>query len=278
MEWPPFTDTTFGDPVQNPYLALSDSSTDTTVYVGRGDSDGNFAIPNVPNGSYNLSIWDEQLSYIMRFATVTVTDGQVVDCNGQPGDCGDIGVSRWFGWLSGYVYEDTGIASDGTHLPAGSAGNGKRDCSDLNDWTTCEAGVPNVPMDQRWRDGSVKEDTVTTGAGSPNGPGYYEYPQAEGGALGKFIIGESGFTRLGTEPGASVHDEHNPNQVTHICASPPGASPAACDSSEGGGLLTNQLLSEGHRAWVDWGKRPYEDGESGQSVEITYFGTTRNEF
>ena len=47
---------------------------------------------------------------------------------------------------------------------------------------------------------------------------------------------------------------------------------------QGGGLLTNQLLLEGHRATVDWGKRDYPAGTPGQIVGITYFATTRNEF
>ena len=40
----------------------------------------------------------------------------------------------------------------------------------------------------------------------------------------------------------------------------------------------NQLLLEGHRATVDWGKRDYPAGTPGQIVGITYFATTRNEF
>ena len=49
-------------------------------------------------------------------------------------------------------------------------------------------------------------------------------------------------------------------------------------TDQGGGLLTNQLLTEGHRATVDWGKRDYPAGTPGQIVGITYFATTRNEF
>jgi hypothetical protein len=271
VEWPPFTVTTMGDPVANPFVALTDAGTDTTLYVGQGDAAGNFTIPNVPAGTYNLAIWDEQLTYIMRFVTVTVTAGQPVDLS-------DLGVSRWFGWLSGYVYLDTGKAYDGTDLGAAASGNGIRDCLDPNDWTTCEGGIPNFPMDQRWRDGSIKDDAVTKGVGDPNGPGYYEYPLAEGGPLGKLIIGEVGFDRFNTEPGASVHNELDPSQVTHVCANPPYASPTNCTTSEGGGLLTNQLISEGHHAVVDWGKRPYAETETGQIVGITYFATTRNEF
>ena len=88
-------------------MALSDATTDRTVFVGQGDAAGNFDIQNVPAGTYNLAIWDEQLSYIMRFKPVTVGAGETVDVNdtGDDGRSG-VGVSRWFGWLDGTVYKD----------------------------------------------------------------------------------------------------------------------------------------------------------------------------
>ena len=79
--WPPFDVLTLGEPVANPFVALSDSTTDRTVYVGQGDANGNFDIQNVPAGTYNMAIWDEQLSYIIRFKPVTVAAGQTVDAN-----------------------------------------------------------------------------------------------------------------------------------------------------------------------------------------------------
>jgi hypothetical protein len=231
--WPPFDvlTTDGAEPVQNPYVALSDSTTDRTVWVGQGDGDGNFNIPDVPAGSYNMAIWDEQLSYIIRFLPVTVGGGESVDL-------GEVGVSRWFGWLDGDVYFDTNK-------------NGVRDPG--------EAPIPNTDVDQRWRDGSIKEETFT------NAAGHYEYPTAEGGPLGKFFIGEVGFARFGTT-GAAVHDEYDRDITTHV------------PTDLGGGLLTNQLVTEGHRAEVDWGKYQYADNEPGQIVGVTYFATTRNEF
>jgi large repetitive protein len=236
--WPPFDVLTLGDPVSEPFVALSDSTTDRTVFIGRGDADGNFDIQNVPAGTYNLAVWDEQLSYIMRFKPVTVAAGQTVDANDTDphGEVG-VGVSRWFGWLDGDVYKDLNA-------------NGVRDPG--------EPGIANTDMDQRWRDGSIKEATFT------DPTGHYEYPTAEGGALGKWIINEQGFARFGVT-GASVHDEHT-GAVTHI------------DGNQGGDLLSNQLITEGHRATVDWGKVDYAPGTPGQIVGITYFSTTRNEF
>ena len=83
--WPPFDVLTLGEPVENPFVALTDNATDQTVYVGQGDGNGNFDIQNVPAGSYILSVWDEQLSYIMRFQPFTVAAGQTVDLSdGDP--------------------------------------------------------------------------------------------------------------------------------------------------------------------------------------------------
>jgi len=253
-EWAPYTIGTYDDPVPNPFVALSDSTTDRTVYVGQGDENGNFDIQNVPAGSYNLAIWDEQLSYIMRFKPITIGAGQTVDVNdtSDNGEVG-IGVSRWFGWLTGTVYKDAN-------------NNGKYDSG-------VDAAIPNTDMDQRWRDGSIKESTTTNAAGQ------YEYPTAEGGALGRWIINEQGFARFSAYPGPSMHDERT-GAVIPSCAVDSPAVPAnpCVPTDQGGGLLSNQLMLEGHRATVDWGKRNYPAGTPGQIVGITYFSTTRNEF
>jgi hypothetical protein len=107
VEWAPYTTGTYTDPVENPFVALSDASTDQTVYVGQDDGAGNFDIQNVPPGDHNLAVWDEQLSCIMRFKPVHIDPGQTVDVNAT-GDDGSIGlgVSRWFAWLGGKVYKD----------------------------------------------------------------------------------------------------------------------------------------------------------------------------
>ena len=245
--WPPFDVLTLGEPVQNPFVALSDTTSQQTVFIDQGDAEGNFDIQNVPAGTYNLSIWDEQLSYIIRFTTVTVGSGETVDVNETDLNLErGIGVSRWFGWLDGYVYKDRN-------------GNQVMDPD--------EPGIANTDVDQRWRDGSIKEGSFT------DPTGYYEYPTAEGGALGKWIIGEQGFGNFGVT-GASVHDEFDPSIVTPV------------PTSQGGALLTNQLLSEGHRATVDWGKCDYPPAPPGavpcetapQIVGVTYWATTRNEF
>jgi hypothetical protein len=215
------------------------------VWVGRGDSDGNFNVPGIRAGDYLLSIWDEELSYIIRFLPVTVGAGQAVDL-------ADVGVSRWFGWLDGTTYLDRN-------------GNGKFD-------EGTDTPLSNTDMDQRWNDGSIKEDTFT------DGDGHYEYPTAEGGALGKWFVNEQGFARFSAFPGPSAHDELDSSKVLPSCAASSGPAADCLPTDLGGGLLSNQLVSEGHQATVDWGKEAYPAGKPGQIVGITYFATTRNEF
>jgi hypothetical protein len=226
VEWAPYTTGTYNTPVDNPFVALTDAATDDTVYIGRGDHNGNFDIQNVPAGTYNMSIWDEQLSYIMRFKPITVAEGQTVDANdvGDNGEAG-VGVSRWFGWLDGTVYKDLN-------------NNGQYDAG-------VDAPIANTDVDQRWRDGSIKEATFTDSSG------HYEYPTAEGGPLGKWIVNEQGFARFQAYPGPSMHDEHT-GEVTPSCAVDPPAVPAnpCVPTSQGGGLLHNQLLLEAGRQHV----------------------------
>jgi hypothetical protein len=254
VEWAPYTTGTYDTPVDNPFVALTDAANDQTVFQGRGDENGQFDIQNVPAGTYNMSIWDEQLNYIMRFKPITVAAGQTVDANdvADNGESG-VGVSRWFGWLEGTVYKDQN-------------GNGQYDDG-------VDTPISNTDMDQRWRDGSIKEDTFTDASG------HYMYPTAEGGALGRWFINEQGFARFSAFPGASGHDELT-GAVTPSCVVEPPNTPAdpCVPNSQGGGLLMNQTTLEGHRAIVDWGKRDYPAGTPGQIVGITYFATTRNEF
>ena len=46
---------------------------DQAVWVGRGAADGSFTIPNVPDGNYQLTWWDEPQNYILQLVNVTVS-------------------------------------------------------------------------------------------------------------------------------------------------------------------------------------------------------------
>ena len=64
----------------NPWVALTDlDNGDTAVWVGQGDANGSFDIPDVPAGNYTLTWWDEPQNYILDLVNVTVSDGETVD-------------------------------------------------------------------------------------------------------------------------------------------------------------------------------------------------------
>ena len=170
----------------------------------------------------------------------------------------------------------TTTAASGSASRAGSAGSTARSTrtrtATASTTTGIDTPIPNTDMDQRWRDGSIKESTFT----DPNGD--YVYPTAEGGALGRWFINEQGFARFSADPGASVHDERT-GAVTPSClVDGRRRSTRASRTRRAAACSMNQALLEGHRATVDWGKRDYPAGTPGQIVGITYFATTRNEF
>jgi hypothetical protein len=87
-------------PIAGPWIALSDLlDGDRAVWVGKGELDGSFYIPNVPDGDYQLTYWDEQNLYILDLVQVSVKDGQVVDM-------GVLFLTGWFTRIEGHVFID----------------------------------------------------------------------------------------------------------------------------------------------------------------------------
>lgn len=247
--FPPYSENYFGEPIPSPIVALSDiGGSEEQIYTGFGNPDGTFAIADIPDGTYTLSILDENLDWIIRYVTFTLPDPvtgsrdldlNLEDVNGELG----VPVARWFGRYEGFVFED--LNSNKIMEPG-------------------EGGIDNIDLAVRFRDGSVKAGTFTGTHPETGESGYYEYPELLS-PLARFLVAEVGFGRF-ARTGSSLHDEFDPSSVLPL---PDGL---------GGGLLLNQLTTEGHRSWVDWGKRAYEPGEHGGITGIVYHATTRNEF
>jgi hypothetical protein len=137
-------------PIDSPWIALSDlGAGDTAVWIGQGDANGAFTIPNVPNGTYTLTWWDEPQDYILNLTNVTVANGEVVDLGILP-------LNGWWTTLEGYVFND-------------SNRNGIRDAG--------EEGLDNYTVVMRKRENSVMDRgavLVTTGPNPDTGEhGYY---------------------------------------------------------------------------------------------------------
>jgi IPT/TIG domain-containing protein len=235
-----------GDPVRRPYIALTDiGNTDTQVYLGRGNDDGTFQITNVPDGTYQMAIWDEPLDYIMSFRTVIIRNGNAVHM-------GDVGIPRWFGQIQGYVFNDNGLDANGNSV--GVADNGIRDC-DPNDPNRCEKGIGGMDTDVRFKDGSMQYATVTDSQGRYSFDEVYE--------LEHFAVSEVGFGRF-ARTGGSVRDGFNPSELKQVY-------------DDDLLLLLSQITWAGQKNLIDWGKRAYEGSENGGITGIVYYAVTRNE-
>lgn len=140
----PMTGSKIDKPIDSPWIALSDlGAGDTAIWIGQGDANGAFTIPNVPAGNYTLTWWDEPQDYILNLQNVTIANGEVVDLGVLP-------LNGWWTQLEGYVFNDLNR-------------NGIRDAG--------EPGLANFPVVMRKRENSVMDRgavLVTTDA-----DGYY---------------------------------------------------------------------------------------------------------
>lgn len=174
---PPNQPLTLGDPVDRPWVALTDiGGNDELVYLQRGNPDGSFAIESVPDGLYQMAVFDEPLDYIISFWTVEVRGGAEVAL-------GEVGLPRWFGRIKGTVFRDDN--ENGVHDPG-------------------EVGIANVEVKTRFKDGSVQYRTVT----GPDG----EYELSEVFELEHFAVAEVDFTRFGRTGATAKPEVGNPQK------------------------------------------------------------------
>ncbi len=129
MNRPPnVADTGIGRPFINAWVGLNDPS-GNCVYAQPCDPDtGEFSIPNVPAGSYEIVVWDEFLDIIIAFRIVNVPgDGSGVDL-------GQFAVNDWFSHMWFWTFNDTDE-------------NGM--------WDAGELPMSDQNINIRWRDGTI---------------------------------------------------------------------------------------------------------------------------
>ena len=173
-------------PVPFPWVTLTDlTNGDTVVWVGRGDANGAFAIPNVPAGNYTLTWWDERLDYILDLVNVTVGDGETVDMGILP-------LTGWWTYLEGYVFNDDNR-------------NGVMDPG--------EKGLPNYTLTLRKRENSLMDrgaTLVTTDAS-----GHYVMENAY--PMTQWLVMEA-YDDLHYTTGVTFQADNQPTPTTHLGA------------------------------------------------------------
>ncbi len=264
--WPgqPFSATT-------PWVGLNDLSVGDGVMIWAERTDeGAFSIEGVPDGNYQLVVFDDYLDIIIAFHGVTIQGGQCLQPDLTYGSCnfGSIPVFTWFTRIENRVFEDTN--ADGF-------------------WQDGEpnfAAARNALLEQatliRWRDGTVNQSFPT------DLEGFVPYDQvfpffswqvlevdfARYKATGATIIVDAGGDPGdGTVPwsfGGILNPQPQPDN---------SGAPYRVEASDNVGTVLLQGFQGfiGHTSVIQWGKRAWEEGENGGIAGIVYYAITRAE-
>lgn len=173
-------------PVPNPWVSLTDlTNGDTVVWVGRGNADGTFTIPNVPDGNYTLTWWDAKLNYILDLVSVTVASGEHVDLGILP-------LTGWWTRFEGYVFDDRNL-------------NGQMDAG--------EPGIPNFTLTLRRRENTLMDRGAT--AVSTDLSGHYVMENAY--PMTQWLVMEAYDDRY-YSTGVTYQADNQPTPTTHLGA------------------------------------------------------------
>jgi len=205
--------------------------------------DGSFTIDGIPDGTYQLVIWDEYLDQIMSYLTVIVPGG---------GDVGNIPVPTWFGRHEHNVFLDTnedGVRQDG------------------------EPGLPDQNVNLRFRDGTVDQTFPT------DTEGFVPFDQVF--PYGSWQVAEIDFLRFKpTGVTVTVDGGGNVDPLQGSTTPYPGLLNPQVGSPR---TETGPVLLEGFQSMpsmtsiFEWGKAPYAPGENGGIAGIVYYASTRGE-
>ena len=103
-----------GAPVPECWVGLNETNGSTrALYATPCKKDSTFSIPNVPNGTYELVVWDDPLDMIIGTQTVCLSATATAGCSTGTLAMGDVPVFSWFGRYQGRVFQDI----NGTGLP-----------------------------------------------------------------------------------------------------------------------------------------------------------------
>ena len=111
LGWPPNEAVTLGEPVPEPYVALSSNADRHAGLHGPGQEGRHVHDPARPGGQLHARDLGRAARLHHPLPDVDVAHGQQVDLdqldgNGDGAPDNGIGIPRWFGWLDGYVYND----------------------------------------------------------------------------------------------------------------------------------------------------------------------------
>ncbi|HAD03386.1 MAG: hypothetical protein A2091_00790 [Desulfuromonadales bacterium GWD2_61_12] len=269
---PPFLQGFFpGDPVAECWVGLNDAVTGQGLLAVPCDGDSNFALDNVPPGSYQLVTWDAPLQALFGFNAVTVP--AVAAPTGDAVALGNVLSFRWFGTYEGSVFLDHD--QDGFRDPCVTPA--------CNDPLVDEIGLPEQVVNIRFRDGTLYQTQPTDVFGGFELSGVFPFF--------KWLVTEVDFARYKATGMTAVVDDGGEVLPDNGWAMPSRDKltpqpQAEVNPNTGNNLSrteTGPVLTEGLMLFlnqtntIDWGKHEYAPGENGGISGIVYSAVTRAE-
>ena len=248
MSRPPTVAFFTGEPLPNAWVGLNagQAGTGPGLFAAPCDPDtGEFSIPNVPPGTYQLVFWDRYLDNIFAFLGVTVPPG------GASLALGDVGVFRWFGKLENHVFYDAN-------------GNGVRDAGE-------SFVMPEQAINLRFRDGSMYQSMPTDNSGVA--------PFEEVFPFFNWLVAEVDYTRF-KATGLTVTVDGGGGSASAGLrpeSTDPGGRCELRRSETGPSLLQGFQLFLGQTNRIEWGKKEYAPNENGGISGVVYYSNTRAE-
>jgi large repetitive protein len=261
-------DTAFYDgavpPHTTPWVGLNaNGGLGPALFVQRTNG-GYFEIPSVPPGDYQLAVFDDNMDLIFNFLGVTVNpDGTCATPNGSC-NLGNVPTFDWFSKIWAYVFED-------------SNQNGL--------WESGETGIPDKPVNLRWRDGTMYQSFPTDGEGYAPFDEVFpffswltaEVDFASMKATGAFIVPDAGGQIDSTDP-LSFGGQLNPQEQESGDFFRVETGPVLTQAFQGF-LGQTSVIQFGK---TDYGPGPDEnygtaDDENGGISGVVYYSVTRAE-
>ena len=237
-----------GTPVSGCWVGLNQAiggvASGDALFAAACDANSNFTIPNVPEGTYQLVIWDEALGKVIAYKAITVlaTDSTIA--------LGDVPVFSWFARLEQKVFND--VNENGI-------------------WDSGEVAMPDQGTNIRWRDGTIYQAATTDVSG--------EAPYDAVFPFFHWLVAEVAFDRF-KATGATIRVDDGgavlPGEALN--PQPQNENGGAGFRVETGPVLTQAFqVYAGQTNVIEWGKTPYGFGENGGISGIVYYATTRAE-
>ncbi len=244
------------------------------IYAAR-TNDGEFSIPDVPPGSYQLVVWDDNMDILFAKKAVVVDAGAASCNNGVNTGCelGDVPVFQWFARMENYIYNDeneNGIREEG------------------------EEGIIEQAVNLRWRDGTIYQSFPSDGDGFA--------PFDEVFPFFSWLVAEVDFARFKATGVTVTVDDGGPigeaaegsgtnwnrvlsPQAQNYPVDPDSVLPidSACAADLNCRTEVGPVLSQGVQAFLgqtnvfEWGKKAYGPNENGGISGVVMYAVTRAE-